>query len=206
MSVVLVPIFSLLLLRQRPRNEAILGISIATVGLYLITMTDSVSINIGDVLIFICAIGFALQIVYTGKYSSQFPSLLLTIIVIGIVSLLSMVGSFLFEDWQLAFQPNIIFDREVIIALLITSLFATAFAFLVQTSVQKFTTSTRVALIYAMEPVFAAITGFIWANDRLSSSAVIGCILIFTGMIFAEIPVKKYFRKEQKHGDQKNVM
>ena len=57
-----------------------LGIIVATIGLYLLTMTDSVSLNVGDGLVFICAIGFALQIVYTGKYSSQFPSLLLTII------------------------------------------------------------------------------------------------------------------------------
>ncbi|MDP4105056.1 MAG: DMT family transporter, partial [Bacillota bacterium] len=88
-------------------------------------------------------------------------------------------------------QSNVLFSSNVFIALFITSVFATALAFLAQTNFQKFTTTTRVALIFAMEPVFAAITGFIWANDRLTLTAIFGCILIFLGMIFAEMPYKK---------------
>jgi drug/metabolite transporter (DMT)-like permease len=42
-----------------------------------------------------------------------------------------------------------------------------------------------------MEPVFAAITGYFWAHDRLTYSALFGCLLIFSGMIFAEMPTKK---------------
>lgn len=199
LSVVLVPIFSLFLLKQKPSKNAILGIIIATIGLYLLTMTDSVSLTIGDGLVFICAIGFALQIIFTGKYSQSFPSLLLTIIQIATVSILSLFGSFFFEDWQQAVKPSILFDQNVLIALIITSVFATALAFLTQTSVQKFTTPTRVALIFAMEPVFAAITGFIWAGDRLATSAVAGCLFIFAGMIFAEMPSNRrspFWRKK----------
>ena len=204
----LVPLLSFILFKYKPSKAAVLGILVATIGLYLLTMTDSVSLNVGDGLVFICAIGFALQIVYTGKYSSKFPSLLLTIIQIGTVSILSIIGAFLFEDWQRAFEPSIIFDNEVITALLVTSMFATALAFLAQTSVQKFTTSTRVALIFAMEPVFAAITGYIWAQDRLSYSAILGCLLIFAGMIFAEMPANKmtFWLKHDRNNKQKNAM
>ena len=88
------------------------------------------------------------------------------------VAILSMICAFLFEDWKIAFTPDILLDTNVLTALIITSVFATALAFLIQTSVQKYTNPTRVALIFAMEPVFAAITGFIWAGDRLSMSAV----------------------------------
>ncbi|WP_428908869.1 DMT family transporter [Niallia sp. Krafla_26] len=204
LSVVLVPLLSFILFKYKPSKGAVLGILIATIGLYLLTMTDSVSLNVGDGLVFICAIGFALQIVYTGKYSSKFPTLLLTIVQIATVTILSIIGAFLFEDWQLALEPSIIFDNEVIVALFITSVFATALAFLAQTAVQKFTTSTRVALIFAMEPVFAAITGYIGANDRLSYSAIVGCVLIFAGMIFAELPVKRLsFRFKQDPKDSK---
>ena len=90
-------------------------------------------------------------------------------------------------------------DTNVLTALIITSVFATALAFLIQTSVQKYTTPTRVALIFAMEPVFAAITGFIWAGDRLSMSAFLGCLLIFAGMIYAEIPLGKIFSKNKRN-------
>ena len=195
LSVVLVPVFSLFLLKQKPSRNAIIGIVVATIGLYLLTMTDSVSLTIGDGLVFICAIAFALQIIFTGKYSSSYPTLLLTVIQITTVAILSMICAFLFEDWQNTFTSEILLDTNVLTALIITSLFATALAFLIQTSVQKYTTPTRVALIFAMEPVFAAITGFILAGDRLSISAFAGCLFIFAGMIYSEIPSRKTISK-----------
>lgn len=199
LSVVLVPLFSFFLLKLRPTRNAIIGVLIATVGLYLLTMTDISALNQGDALIFVCAIAFALQIVYTGKYSSKFPTLLLTVIQISTVAVLSILYSFFFEDWSLAFNSAIILNQSVLVALIITSVFATALAFFAQTNFQKFTTPTRVALIFAMEPVFAAITGYIWADDRLSLSAIIGCLLILAGMIFAEVPTAKLSLKQKKN-------
>ena len=204
LSVVLVPVFSLFLLKQKPSRNAIIGIVVATIGLYLLTMTDSVSLTIGDGLVFICAIAFALQIIFTGKYSSSYPTLLLTVIQITTVAILSMICAFLFEDWQNTFTSEILLDTNVLTALIITSLFATALAFLIQTSVQKYTTPTRVALIFAMEPVFAAITGFIWAGDRLSISAFAGCLFIFAGMIYSEIPSRKTISNRKPKCERKH--
>lgn len=191
LSVVMVPLFSFLLLKNKPGVNAVIGVSIATFGLYLLTMTDKVSLNIGDGLVFICAIGFAMQIIFTGKYSSQFPTLLLTVIQITTVAILSIFFALITENWQQALQPEILLKSDVLFALIITSVFATAIAFFAQTKFQRYTSPTRVSLIFATEPVFAAGTAFIWANERLSSSAIIGCLFIFAGMIFAEIPTKK---------------
>jgi drug/metabolite transporter (DMT)-like permease len=107
------------------------------------------------------------------------------------VALLSGIFAFFTENWQQAFETGVLFKTNVVTALIVTSLFATALAFFAQTAFQKFTTPTRVALIFAMEPVFAAAAGFMWANERLSFSALTGCLLIFAGMVFAEIPAKK---------------
>jgi drug/metabolite transporter (DMT)-like permease len=191
LSVVLVPLFSIMLLKQFPSKNAVFGVLTATIGLFLLTMTDVTSMNIGDGFVFICAVSFGLQIIYTGRYSNKYPTLLLTVIQISTVAVLSIISSFIFEDWRKSFNPEIILTQEVMIALLITSIFATAVAFLIQTNFQKYTSATRVALIFAMEPVFAAITGYYWADERLSYSALIGCFLIFAGMIFAEMPTNK---------------
>ncbi|MGA5691185.1 DMT family transporter [Cytobacillus pseudoceanisediminis] len=199
LSVVMVPVFSFMLLKIKPGFNAIIGVSIATAGLYLLTMTDKVSLNIGDAYVLICAVGFALHIIFTGKYSSKYPALLLTVIQVGTVALLSGIFAFFTENWQQAFETGVLFKTNVVTALIVTSLFATALAFFAQTAFQKFTTPTRVALIFAMEPVFAAAAGFMWANESLSFSALTGCLLIFAGMVFAEIPVKKtssIFRKK----------
>jgi drug/metabolite transporter (DMT)-like permease len=192
LSVVFVPLFSMFLLKQFPSRNAVIGVSIATFGLFLLTMTDVTSLNIGDGFVFICAVSFALHIIFTGKFSSKYPTLLLTVIQISTVAALSILSSFFFEDWRKSFDIEILLSQDVMIALTITSLFATALAFLVQTNFQKYTTATRVALIFAMEPVFAAIAGYYWADERLSYSALIGCLLIFAGMIFAELPANRF--------------
>lgn len=198
LSVVLVPFFSFLLLKQKPSFPAVIGVSIATVGLFLLTMTDIAALNIGDFFVLICAFGFAMHIIFTGKFSEQFPTLLLTTIQILTVSILSMISSLIFEDFNGMMKLSIISSQSVIIALIVTSVFATALAFFAQTSFQKYTTPTRVALIFAMEPVFAAIAGYYWANERLSISAIMGCLFIFLGMVFAELPVDRFSRYRNK--------
>jgi drug/metabolite transporter (DMT)-like permease len=200
LSVVLVPIFSLLLLKQVLGLNAIVGVLIATIGLFLLTLGDMSGVNLGDGFVFICAITFAMHIIFTGKYSGQFPVLLLTVIQIFTVAALSIICSFIFEDWKKAVSMDILLSSDVLIALFITSVFATALAFFAQTNFQKYTSATRVALIFAMEPVFAALTGYFWAHERLSYGALIGCLLIFSGMVVAELPSSKLilFRKRKK--------
>lgn len=199
LSVVLVPLLSMFLLKQFPTKNALFGVVTATVGLFMLTVTDVQSLNIGDGFVFICAISFALHIILTGKFSKNYPTLLLTTIQISTVAFLSLLSSFLFEDWRKSFKIENMLSKEVVIALVITSVFATAIAFFIQTNFQKYTTATRVALIFAMEPVFAAITGYFWAHERLSTSALLGCLLIFMGMIFAELPTTKilFLRKNK---------
>src|SRR5690606_3940571 len=71
LSVALVPILAYFILRQKPSRQAIAGVILAVCGLYLLAFRDLNSVNIGDLLALICAFGFGLQIVYTGKYSSR---------------------------------------------------------------------------------------------------------------------------------------
>lgn len=207
LNVVLVPLFSMFLLKLFPKKNAVVGVIIATIGLFLLTMTDSTPLNIGDGFVLIGAISFSLHIILTGKFSSRFPSLLLTIIQLTTVALFSIISSFLFEDWRKSINIDILLSQEVMIAIIITSVFATALAFFIQTNFQKYTSATRVALIFAMEPVFAAITGYYWAQERLSISALFGCILIFMGMICAELPTNKLslFRKILKNNKENSL-
>ncbi|HAQ08004.1 MAG TPA: EamA family transporter, partial [Bacillus bacterium] len=72
LSVVLVPLLMIVILKQRPNLNSIAGVAAATSGLYLLTMSDVTSLNIGDGFVLICAVGFALHILLTGKYSSSY--------------------------------------------------------------------------------------------------------------------------------------
>ena len=195
LSVVLVPLFAFLLLRDKIKPAAVVGVVLAAFGLYLLTQNRSFVFNPGDVLVFGCAISFAMQIVITGKYAKRFPALPLAITQLGTVAGLSWIYAILFEEYQLAFDPQILFIPEVAWGLFITSIFATALAFLAQTALQKHTSSTRVALIFALEPVFAALTSYVVIHEVLSGRQMFGCLLIFIGMILAELPVKEWLEQ-----------
>jgi len=190
LSVVLVPLFSFLFLKQKPSVNAVIGAVMAAAGLYFLMGGDGKwTFNRGDVFVFFGAISFAMHIIATGKYSVHYSPMLLTMTQIFTVAVLCTIIAFLLEDETQIWNAAVLQKREVWTALLITSLLATTAAFLVQTNFQKYTTATRVALIFAMEPVFAALTAHIWAGERLTASAIIGCIGILCGMIFAELPI-----------------
>ncbi|MFB7640865.1 DMT family transporter [Peribacillus butanolivorans] len=192
LSVVMVPVFSLLLLKLRLSRNTVLGVVAATIGLYLMTFADRSNLNVGDFLVFLCAISFAMQIITTARYAKTLPALPLTLIQIFTVSFLSLGSSILFnEDFSVIFKSEVMLQPEVWTALLVTAALATAFAFFAQTFFQAYTTPTRVALIFSMEPVFAAFSSFILIGEKLTSASIIGCVFIFLGMILAELPTKK---------------
>ena len=191
LSVVMVPLFSVILLKLRLTLQAIIGVIAATVGLYLMTIVDSSSFQLGDLLILLCAFSFAMQIIMTAKYARDLKALPLTIVQLGTVSLLSFLSAVIFdEDISLIIDPSILLQTDVWMAILITSVFATAFAFLGQTYLQAYISPTRVALIFATEPVFAAVTSYFWIGEKLTTASISGCILILCGMIIAELPKK----------------
>ncbi|GAA0348140.1 DMT family transporter [Bacillus carboniphilus] len=190
LSVVLVPLFSLLLFKQLPRLIVWISCLLSISGLYMMTMAGGEGFNLGDFFVLICAFGFALHIIVTGKFSSTLDATLLTIVQIFTVGILSMGTAFFLEDWQKALNPTYIFQPDVIFALFVTALLATALAFFIQTKVQRYTSATRVAIIFAFEPVFAALTSFIALGETLSLAAGLGSLLIFSSMILAELPSK----------------
>lgn len=203
LNVVLVPIFSLFLLRLKPSAMAIVGVVLASAGLFFLAFGDQLSsggiaeglvLNTGDLLIFFCTIGFALQIIFTGKYARLHNVLLLTIIQLGVVALLSFVFALFTEDLTPLFSLSTYTQPTVFFALVITAFFATALAFLGQTHFQQHTTPTRVALIYAMEPIFAALAGVFFGAEILTALMLVGGGLIFLGMILAELPTDALYR------------
>ncbi len=191
LSVIMVPLFSIFILKLIPKWSAVLGVILSAIGLYLLTMIDVTSLQIGDMLTFFCAIFFALQIITTGKYAPHYSALSLAWIEITVVALLSFLFSISFESPTEFLRTDLLFLPNIVFAFLLTAILGTAFAFFAQTAFQKYTTPTRVAIIFAMEPVFAALTSFVVQGERLSITAMLGGIFIFVGMILAELPKKK---------------
>ena len=205
LSVALVPFLSYFILRNRPTFSAMIGTLFAVIGLYLMAFSDLSSINRGDLLAFICAIAFGLQLVYTAKFTKEVSTALLVFVQLITVAILNIGATILFEK---PVPLNVFLETSVFWALIITSLFATVFAFIAQTYFIKFTSPARVALIFATEPVFAAIGDFAWHGILLGPITLLGCLFILVGMILAEIPIPKSLlptlKKEPKETLLKN--
>jgi drug/metabolite transporter (DMT)-like permease len=185
LAVVLVPFMSTLLTRRPPGLFTILGVLSATLGLALLTLGTSFSLNKGDLLEFLCAVCFCLHILAVGKFAPDMDATLLAIVQIGTVAISAGFLSLGVES-----QPWV-FSEVVWIGLLLTAIPATSLAFLIQTKMQKFTTTTRTAIIFTMEPVFAALFAFLVAGERLTMQGKIGAALVICGMLLSELKLGK---------------
>jgi drug/metabolite transporter (DMT)-like permease len=83
--------------------------------------------------------------------------------------------------------PHIRWTAGVWAAIVITGLLATALAFTFQAWAQRYTTSTRTALIFMLEPVFAWITSYLLTGETLSRRAAAGAALILGGILVVEL-------------------
>jgi drug/metabolite transporter (DMT)-like permease len=195
--VVLVPLLSFLVLKQRPKKTAILGVLFATAGLYFLTLVGPLSLNRGDGLALICAFAFGLHIILTAKLTPYYSSFLLTLVQLLTVSLLSFLSGGLLNGVSVTFSLSPFTHGNVLFACLFTAVFATALAFLFQTRLQRYTSPTHVGLIFIMEPVFAALTAVVWSHESLTFSFEFGAFLILFGMVLAEWPTQPKQRQTQ---------
>lgn len=203
LSVVMVPFFSMALTKKRPASGAITGAVAAAVGLSLLSLDESLHINKGDLLVFFSAISFALHIIAVGKFSPMYDTFSLVTVQVAAVGLFSTVSAFLLEPIP------VVVTGQVWIALLVTAVLATALAFLIQNWMQKFTTPTKTAVIFSMEPVFGALFAYWLLGEVMSTRDWWGSALVLSGMLLAEVPWKNPFRKQpvvdrkkNKHTDQ----
>jgi len=190
LAVVLVPLFSTFLLRRRPQADSLVGVALATAGLAILTLKDSLRPNTGDLLVLMCAVSFALHILAVGHYNSDPRSSAgaLATVQIGTTSLLAWGATAAFErGYWLELGTLAAIPARAWSAMLVTALLATAGAFLIQNIAQRHTTPTRTALFLASEPVFAALTAWVIAGEVLGVRGVAGGALVVLGMIVSEV-------------------
>jgi drug/metabolite transporter (DMT)-like permease len=182
LSIVLVPVIGALVQRKVPHPSEALGVATATAGLVLLTLpAESLRIEKGDLLTLACAVAFAAHILMVGHYAPRLGFEALTLVQIATAAVLSLASFWWVET------PFIRWSAGVVTAVIVTGLLATALAFAIQAWAQQYTTPTRTALIFALEPVFAWATSFIVAGELLSRRATAGAALILAGILLVEL-------------------
>jgi drug/metabolite transporter (DMT)-like permease len=175
--VVLTPLIALALFRIRVGLAAWAGVALATAGLGLLSGVHGGD-AVGDLLVLAGAAVYSLQIVLMERYAPRYDAIAFTLV--------EMLAAF--AGLGLVALPQLETPRGWTVwgALIVTGVFASALAFLAQTWAQRRTSATRTALVFTLEPVWAALFGYTLAGDRLGAAGWTGCAVIMAGIVLAE--------------------
>ncbi len=194
MYIPLVPVIGAMLYRKMPRWIEAVGIVAAGVGMTLMTLPGSEArINRGDMLVAGCAVAYAMHILVLGHFAPRGNVSFLAVTQIATAAVLSLGVCGWAEPVRWRSTP------AVWIAVGVTSVLATAVAFALQTWAQRYTSATRTALIFALEPVFAWLTSFALLGELLTRRATLGAGLILAGIVAVEWKQEEALPEERLH-------
>jgi drug/metabolite transporter (DMT)-like permease len=187
LSVVLVPVFLAAFWRKKIGAWAWGGAAASFAGLYFLTvpLQGFTELNRGDVLVMVCAVLYAFQIIFISRYTGKFSLGALSCLQVILAGVLSTIAVPILNavHWE---QFFVRFTFQMEFGVIVTAIFTTAVAYPLLVWGQRHTTATNTALILTAEPVFAAITSYVVLHERLGGRALTGAILILGGICIAE--------------------
>ncbi len=181
-SVVLVPLLAAVFERRPPRRIEVAGVALAALGMALLTLDfGELAMGYGDLLTLACAVSYAVHILLVGHYSRRVGYRGLAVVQVATAAVLAGAGA-------LGVEPAYVrWSAGMIGAVALTGVLATALAFSVMAWAQQHTSATHTALIFALEPVFAALFSFLVVGEVLSARAIGGAVMILGGVLLVEL-------------------
>lgn len=185
MYILAVPIIGLFL--KKPVRPIIWAcIAAAVVGLFLLCVSDGIgSITLGEVIILISTVGFAIHILVIDHFSPKTDGVIMSCIQFFVCSIISTIMMFIFETptWE-----NIWAAR---VAIFYTGAISSCVGYTGQILAQKHTSPTVASLIMSLESVFAVLAGAVLLGQMPSSRELLGCTIMFIAIIVAQLPEKE---------------
>ncbi len=198
--VMFTPVVQLVIEKRKPRKENIFGMLLVLAGLIFLSSKGSSyfdilseiggNFNLGDFFTLLCALSFAFYIVYLDIVSKKYDYKLLVFMQIAVTGICSLFFVLILSG--IGFEPiRFSINGQVIFTVLYTALFATIVATTLQTKFQNAVSPTKAAIIFSLEPIFAAVFAFFIINEKISNFGFVGCIFIFTGLLVSELMGKR---------------
>jgi len=183
--ILFVPLMGWVIFRRIPENKKIISVLLALAGLWILTGGPG-RINYGDALTLITAFAYGLHILFAGKFMEEGADpYIITFHQFLIVGIFSLIGSILTGG---GFKMP---SASVIGTIGFLAVFPTLLAFLVQMIAQKFTSPIRVAIIFSMEPVFAALFAWTLGGEEFAAHRGLGGLIIVLAILISEVPSLK---------------
>lgn len=194
--VVFIPILQLIIEKRKPKWFNILSVFLVLVGLILLSSKGENALdfiqqlgsdfNLGDLLTLLCALLFAFQVVYVDVFTKKYDYLPMVFVQLLITGVGGFILSYIFSISSLE-TFKFTFNTTVVNAILYTAIFASIIATVIQLKFQKFVSPTKAGIIFSIEPIFAAVFAYFLLSEKISNFGLVGCVLIFIGLIVSEL-------------------
>jgi drug/metabolite transporter (DMT)-like permease len=181
MMVLFVPMLQFVIERKAPKLGNVLGIAIVAVGLWLLTSPAGSAFNSGDALSLVCAILFAIYIVYLDVVSKEMTTGQLLFLQLSSIAVFSTLAVVFFET------PRFVVTTQSLLTVGYLTFLATLLTTWVQTRYQKETTPTRAVVIFSVEPVIASGVAYLLLGETLGALGMLGGLLILAGVLLSEL-------------------
>tara|TARA_B110000444_G_scaffold213688_1_gene210617 strand:- start:4516 stop:5490 length:975 start_codon:yes stop_codon:yes gene_type:complete len=185
--VVFTAIITVIFTKSRPSRTLLFGVFLATFGAGFIQGPPHLTWGLGEILTVICAVFFALHIIYTQKITQQVEPIGVTqtsflVVAIGSFLLLLLIGGGRsITQWEMVFKDG------VFLQVLCLGLGGSLFCLLLLNIYQRYLHPIQAAIIYALEPVWATMYGLGLGLDDWSWWILLGGGALFVGNIVVEV-------------------
>ena len=196
--IVLVPFFALFW-GQSTHASTWLGALLALAGLFLLSVTDELTLAYGDLLELAGAFFWAGHVLIIGWYSRKVDPLRLALGQFIVCAILSVISMLLWESLDLSSV------QDAWLPIAYAGLLSVGVAYTLQVVAQKHAVASHAAIILSLEAVFAAIGGWLLLNEVLGWRGLLGCILMLTGMVVSQIPVLRAYSERRQSRPEKAV-
>ncbi|WP_400163343.1 DMT family transporter [Brevibacillus sp. TJ4] len=191
LTVIFVPLLSVFL-GAKPPARVFAGACTALLGIALMTLSSSLQMSEGDALCIAGALFYASHILVTGRWAGHSDPLQLGVYQLGFTAVFALLFSFLLET------PRLPESGVAWVAVLALGILCSAIGFIVQTVAQRYTSASHTAVIFSMEPVFAAVFAFLVFGEMLSLRGYIGAALVLVGLLIAELDGSRWLPHKKR--------
>ena len=180
--IILVPILGIMF-KQKTTAAIWLGAIIALVGLYLLSVNENLSIDLGDLLVLASAFFWGFHVLVISRYSPKTDPIQLAFFQFMFCAFFSLILSIIIETTTL---QNIL---DASIPILYAGVVSVGIAYTLQIVAQQETHPSHAAIIMSLEAVFAVIGGWVVLDESIPLRGLIGCGLMLTGMIISQFGI-----------------
>lgn len=182
--VILVPIFAVFL-GKKISPFVLAAVIIAVIGVYMLCFSKGINgIYFADLLVFVCAICFALHIICIDKYVGKVGGIRLSVMQFAVCGTISLICSIAFENDTFSLKNTI----EAIFPILYLGIMSSSVAYTLQIIGQKYAEPSVASITMSLESVFGALGGWLISGKTMLPLQIVGCIIMFAAIVVAQIP------------------